>query len=55
MRWSKAGAQAVLTARAWTQSERFDAAWALLAATFQAEVIILANVIALRPSKATSP
>lgn len=55
MRWSNAGAQAVLTARAWTQSERFDAAWALLAATFQAEVIVLANVIALRPSKATSP
>lgn len=49
MRWSIPGAQAVLTARAWTQSDRFDAAWALLAATFHVEVTVLANVIALRP------
>jgi hypothetical protein len=49
MRWSTAGAQAVLTPRGWDQSERFDEAWALIAATFHAEVTVLAQVIALRP------
>jgi len=49
MRWSVRGAQAVLTPRGWDQSERFDKAWALIAATFQAEVTILANVVALKP------
>src|SRR5215510_4647828 len=50
MRWSARGAQAVLTPRAWDQSERFDEAWALVAATFHADVIVLANVIAIRPT-----
>ena len=49
MRWSAGGAQAILTPRGWDQSERFDQAWALLAATFHAEVTVLANVIALKP------
>ena len=49
MRWSVGGAQAILTPRGWDQSERFDQAWALLAATFHTEVTILANVIALKP------
>jgi hypothetical protein len=49
MRWSTKGAQAVLTPRGWDQSERFDEAWALIAATYHADVTILANVIALRP------
>lgn len=49
MRWSPGGAQAVLTPRGWDQSERFDHAWALLAATFHMEVTILANVIAFKP------
>jgi hypothetical protein len=49
MRWSLSGAQAILTPRGWEQSERFDKAWALVAATFQAEVTVLANVIALKP------
>jgi hypothetical protein len=49
MRWSTGGAQAILTPRGWDQSERFDEAWALLAATFHAEVTILANVIAFKP------
>lgn len=49
MRWSAGGAQAILTPRGWDQSERFDQAWALVAATFHAEVTILANVIALKP------
>lgn len=45
MYWSLPGAQAVLTPRGWDQSERFDRAWALLAATFHTEVTILAHVI----------
>ncbi len=49
MRWSVDGAQAILTPRAWDQSERFDEAWALLAATFHLDVTILDNVIALKP------
>jgi hypothetical protein len=49
MRWSVRGAQAILTPRGWDQSERFDKAWALVAATFHAEVTVLANVIALKP------
>ncbi len=48
MRWSAGGAQAILTPRGWDQSERFDKAWALVAATFQAEVSVLANVVALK-------
>ena len=48
MRWSSPGAQAILTMRGWDQSERFDQAWALVAATYQAEVTILENVIDLK-------
>jgi hypothetical protein len=55
MRWSQAGAQAILTPRGWDQSERFDNAWALVAATFHAEVTVLANVIAIRPDKPRKP
>lgn len=50
MRWSTAGAQAVLTPRGWDQSERFDEAWAIIAASFHAEVTVLANVTVLRPT-----
>jgi hypothetical protein len=50
MRWSTLGAQAILTPRGWDQSERFDEAWALVAATFHAEVTVLANVIAFKPT-----
>src|SRR5260221_394733 len=39
-RWSVPGAQAVLTARGWDQSDRFDEAFALLAATYEHEVTI---------------
>lgn len=49
MRWSAGGAQAILTPRGWDQSERFDKAWALVAATFHADVTVLANVVALKP------
>lgn len=50
MRWDEAGGQAILTVRGWTQSgDRFDRAWALLAATYQAEVVTLHNVVPFPP------
>jgi len=46
MRWGDEGGQAILTLRGWTQSgDRFDRAWAMLAATYQAEVLTLHNVV----------
>lgn len=46
MKWSQEGGQAILTLRGWTQSgDRFDRAWALLAATYQAQVISFRNVV----------
>lgn len=50
MRWGF-GAQAILTARGWDQSDRFNEAWALLAAHYHAEVFILATVIPFTPPK----
>jgi hypothetical protein len=47
MRWAARGAQSILTLRGWDQSDRFDDAWALVAATYECEVNILANVIDL--------
>jgi hypothetical protein len=50
MRWEEKGGQAILTVRGWTQSgDRFDRAWALLAATYQAEVMTLHNVVPFPP------
>jgi hypothetical protein len=50
MRWDEKGGQAILTVRGWTQSQdRFDRAWALLAATYQAEVVSLHNVVPFPP------
>jgi hypothetical protein len=53
MRWESRGAQAILTMRGWDQSERFDEAWALVAATYHCKVVTLANVIdiTLKPEK----
>lgn len=48
MRWAEDGGQAILTTRGWTQSGRFDQAWALLAATYQVQVTILDNVVPFR-------
>ncbi|MCA9830995.1 MAG: hypothetical protein KC495_11040 [Dehalococcoidia bacterium] len=46
MQWGEEGGQAILTLRGWSQSgDRFDRAWALLAATYQAEVITMRNVV----------
>jgi len=49
MRWGTHGAQAVLTMRGWDQSDRFDEALALVAATYHREVQVLANVIDITP------
>lgn len=54
MRWGPRGAQAILTMRGWDQSDRFDKAWALVAATYQTEMQVLANVVALSPATAKS-
>lgn len=43
-RWSATGAQAILTPRGWDQSERFDEAFALLAATYRQPVAIFTPV-----------
>lgn len=51
MRWGR-GAQAILTPRGWDQSDRFDEAWALLAAEHHVEIHVLANVIPFTPPKA---
>ena len=51
MRWEAKGGQAILTVRGWTQSgDRFDRAWALLAVTYQAEVVTLHNVVPFPPA-----
>lgn len=55
MRWSEHGAQAILTMRGWDQSDRFDQAWALVAATYQREIYVLANVIDMTPRPTRSP
>lgn len=54
MRWGR-GAQAILTARGWDQSQRFDEAWALLVAHYQVDVNVLANVIPFRPPTPAKP
>jgi hypothetical protein len=56
MRWEEKGGQAILTVRGWTQSaDRFDRAWALLAATYQAEVVVLHNVVPFPPGGKRNP
>jgi len=44
MRWRHPGGQAILTLRALVQSERFDHDWAMLSATYKAEVLVPDNV-----------
>ena len=46
--WTDEGGQAILTFRALIQSDRFDAAWDLLAKTYKRDVFIPDNVIPLR-------
>ena len=52
MRWSHLGGQAILNPRGRVQSDRFDEAWALVAATYRVEVTVLNNVVPLRPRAA---
>lgn len=52
MRWGHEGGQAILTVRGWTQSDRFDEAWALLAAEYEVEVTLLNNVVPFKPRAA---
>ena len=49
MRWGTHGAQVILAMRSWDQSERFEEAWALVAATYQRDVHVLANVVDITP------
>jgi len=42
MRWDEAGGQAVLNLRAWSQSDRFDAAWLLLQENYCADIPLAA-------------
>lgn len=46
------GGQAIFNLRGWAQSERFDQAWALLAATFHAEITLLNDVVSITPRRA---
>jgi hypothetical protein len=55
MRWSSHGAQAILTMRGWDQSDRFDEAWALVAATYERHVHVLANVVDITPKPDKKP
>ena len=55
MRWGSRGAQAILTMRGWDQSERFDEAWALVAATYHRDVHVLANVVDITPKPEKRP
>jgi len=48
MRWSVRGGQAILTLRAWLQSNRFDSGWAVLSDTYRSEVSAPENVVPLR-------
>lgn len=54
MRWGMEGGQAILTIRGWSQSERFDHAWAILAATYHLQVTVLDNVLAFPTRKLPS-
>lgn len=51
MRWGIEGGQAILNFRGWHQSDRFDAAWALIAAQYKAEVTTIANVVNLSEAR----
>jgi hypothetical protein len=44
------GAQAILRTRGWDQSDRFDDAWALVAATYKLAVHALGHVVPLKRS-----
>ena len=41
--------------RGWDQSDRFDEAWALVAATYHREIHVLANVVDIAPKPERKP
>lgn len=49
MRWGDRGAQAILTMRGWDLTDRFDEAWALVAATYHRDVHVLATRAPISP------
>ena len=51
MQWGMEGGQAILNIRGWTQSNRFDQAWQMLAAACRARVTVLSNIVMLRPNR----
>lgn len=51
MRWGHPGGQAVLNTRGWAQSDRFDQAWALIAAMYKSEITLLNNVVSIDRNK----
>jgi hypothetical protein len=52
MRWRDDGGQAILTLRAFCQSDRFDRAWRLIAETYRSVVSLPEKVIPFRPKRA---
>jgi len=52
MRWRHEGGQAILTLRAWAQSERFDRGWAILMETYKQEVALPSKVTPLPRQRA---
>jgi len=52
MRWRQAGGQAILTLRSLCQSDRFERAWEMLAATYKRPVELPRKVIALSEHRA---
>jgi hypothetical protein len=52
MRWRQTGGQAILTVRAWCQSDRFERAWKLLATTYKQPLALPRKVIALKGHRA---
>ena len=49
MRWREAGGQAILTFRGLVQSDRFERAWQLVAATYRGKVKLPGNAVEFRP------
>ena len=53
MRWRHDGGQAILTFRAWAQSDRFDRGWAILAETYIQPAVLPNKIIQLPKRRLT--
>lgn len=53
-RWSSDGGQAILTFRAFAQSDRFDAAWQMVSAEYRRDVRFLENVVPINAFRVES-